>query len=291
MTLYIVLRTTRHSNCQENRKTILVTPSLDTAKECVLDDYRWNGEYGYFPEKDHTFIDGVRDEQSITIDEERSNHDGLTLKCAKDFRHIEVLDTPDPSDWDHPEEYRLEWEIEEWQTLTPASLPKWDILYDEEHPDSNGCCCVGVLSDKTAGRCLFFTVSADEPGACETCRVYNSITFDDSTLECEFAWTAENERRLLAFLDGAGEHYCGDGSEILDIVFEPAPPRPYAECLVRFKDETVQEKRIFKLSTDTDPQDEKIFFHCDGLEALKSLASEDNGEDFVVLDYRLLESI
>lgn len=39
MTLYLVLRTTRHSNCQEIRKTLLVTPSLDTAKECVL-DYR-----------------------------------------------------------------------------------------------------------------------------------------------------------------------------------------------------------------------------------------------------------
>ena len=134
MTLYLVLRTTRHSNCQEIRKTLLVTPSLDTAKECVLDDYRWNEEYGYFPENSHTFIDDTPDEESITVDKERSTHDGAVLKCSKDFRHIEVLDTADPSDWDHPEEYRLEWEIEEWQTLTPDPLPKWNILYDEEHP-------------------------------------------------------------------------------------------------------------------------------------------------------------
>lgn len=43
---------------------------------------------------------------------------------------------------------------------------------------------------------------------------------------------------------------------------------------------------LIKLSLDYVPEeDDYVFFYCNGIEELKNLMKEDNGEDFVVLDY------
>ncbi len=62
----------------------------------------------------------------------------------------------------------------------------------------------------------------------------------------------------------------------------------YAQCEIVWKQSndyyTSPENVIIKLSTDVDDAtDEKIFFYCNGIEGLKSLA-EFEGEDFILTD-------
>ena len=60
----------------------------------------------------------------------------------------------------------------------------------------------------------------------------------------------------------------------------------YALANVRFKESGWEEEMVIKLSLDHTPkEDREIFFYCHGIEELKNLMREDNGEDFVVLDY------
>lgn len=182
--------------------------------------------------------------------------------------------------------------------MKPQNKPDWAFVYDEEFPDSNGTCIAGILADKAnpnTGRCLFFIVCADEPGAQETCRIFNSIMFDPSTKECEFAWSENNNDKLVSFLNSCEDAYCGEDSGIGRIEFEPFEPRPYAECTVRFKDDSSTNKFLIKLSRLDEaprPYDDRFFFYCErGLSELKDLMKEDNGEDFVILDYKLLNEI
>ncbi len=69
-----------------------------------------------------------------------------------------------------------------------------------------------------------------------------------------------------------------------------AEPRNHAECTVRFEEDGYIGEFLFKLSLNADEkEDENIFFFCNGLSGLKALLKEDNGENFVVLDYSLKE--
>ena len=66
----------------------------------------------------------------------------------------------------------------------------------------------------------------------------------------------------------------------------------YVEGNIRWKDDGSEGKVTFKLSceyVEGSKEDELIFFYCDGEEKLKSLMQEDNGEDFVLLDYYPIE--
>ena len=58
----------------------------------------------------------------------------------------------------------------------------------------------------------------------------------------------------------------------------------YAECLIRWKDnnETVEVRIAIGMDSDTEKDDE-IFFYCDTLEDMKSLA-EIGGKDFCIAD-------
>ncbi len=99
---------------------------------------------------------------------------------------------------------------------------RWDYVYEEEHFDVNGHCCAGILTN--GKHYLFFTVSCDEPGAPETCRIYSSISFCQESLECHFIWTAENDELLLECLNSLedGISYCGKDSPIRVIHFVPS---------------------------------------------------------------------
>ena len=99
---------------------------------------------------------------------------------------------------------------------------KWDFVFEEEHFDVNGYCCAGIISD--GKRFLFFTVGCDESGALETCRVYSSITFCQESLECQYAWFAENDEILIDSLNSLkeGEPYHGKSSPIRKLTFIPS---------------------------------------------------------------------
>ena len=69
----------------------------------------------------------------------------------------------------------------------------------------------------------------------------------------------------------------------------------YALVGVQFKGEDLHEDFIIKLVSDyneTTPEweDEQIFYYCNGIEELKELCDEDNGEDFFVTDFFLYMS-
>lgn len=62
----------------------------------------------------------------------------------------------------------------------------------------------------------------------------------------------------------------------------------YAKCEILWKDESfvAPQPVTIKLSTDVDDAtDDKIFFYCNGIEELKSLADFD-GEEFIITDCR-----
>lgn len=57
-------------------------------------------------------------------------------------------------------------------------------------------------------------------------------------------------------------------------------------CKIRWKDDNTTQCVNIKTSTDYvegSDEDNEIFFYCNGMEELKSLMKEDNGEDFVVV--------
>lgn len=111
--VFIVFKTTQHSNANEIRETLLVTVSLESARRCILDDIVSEGNNGMLPDKYYDFIDDEPVASAAIIDEENTSHNGLVLKAVKPFMSIEFNDSPDPSDWNQPSEWRMRWEIEE----------------------------------------------------------------------------------------------------------------------------------------------------------------------------------
>jgi len=94
----------------------------------------------------------------------------------------------------------------------------WDYVYEEEHFDVNGYCSAGVISN--GKNFLFFTVCSDEPGAVETCRVYSSFFLCPETMECQYLWTADNDRILFECLNSPDKiSYCGENSALRKLQF------------------------------------------------------------------------
>jgi hypothetical protein len=60
----------------------------------------------------------------------------------------------------------------------------------------------------------------------------------------------------------------------------------YVQATIRWKDTGANEDVIIKLSCGYTPkEDDLIFFFCNGIHEVNALMDEDNGQDFVVLDY------
>ena len=65
----------------------------------------------------------------------------------------------------------------------------------------------------------------------------------------------------------------------------------YINGTIKWKDSGEEERVVIKLSCDYEEnskEDEQIFFYCDGEEELRSLMEENNGEDFVLLNYNII---
>lgn len=320
--LYIVFRTIQHSDANDIRRTLLVTDSIKTARKTILDDIKSMGEYGMFPNQYYDFIDGEHIEQAIVVDEEKTSHNGLVLKCTRPFMSIELNDSPDPQNWDTPSEWLMRWEIEEvkaplsedpyarlaekltkcertenypiefsgeviitqtvdgkgylhinelivrkiwvkdyiiYAELTSADAPdakpmkvsledyddltngervtwdcrnlyrfedsilpreKWNFLYEQKYPDSNGACYAGVISN--GKDCLFFNICRDDDEPAEHCSVHSSITMEEETLLCQYPWTKENDELLLSTLNALPKDspdFCGNKSVLRNINF------------------------------------------------------------------------
>ncbi len=94
--------------------------------------------------------------------------------------------------------------------------------------------------------------------------------------DCGYGVILSDVDEVKADIDRLYAEYCAEhGSEPL-----------YAQCEIVWKDESFTEPQpvTIKLSVDVDDAtDEKIFFYCNGIADLKSLA-EFEGEDFVLTD-------
>ena len=156
----------------------------------------------------------------------------------------------------------------------------WDFRYDEEFPARKDIQFAGVLTD--GSRFLFWSVTPPERG--NMCRIHNSISLSDDSVECEYPWTAENDETLLGFLNGLadGEPYCGDDSGIFCLPFKEYG---YATARVRFRDSS-EGSFVIKLSQDyDDDRDGDVFHFCRGWHDLAAMMQPDDDAAFIVLDW------
>lgn len=92
--------------------------------------------------------------------------------------------------------------------------PKWEFVYEEAFPDSNGTNKIGIIQNKNNPKqVLFFQVYAEDKDDIEFCHILTSITLDPATQVCEYPWTDENEELLLDCLNNTvvGEEYAENG--------------------------------------------------------------------------------
>ena len=116
--------------------------------------------------------------------------------------------------------------VEKYRTAPRSS--RWDFVDDEEHYGPDGSVSfTGILSD--GEHFLFFRTDGGMDEGC-TCFIHNSILMDEDSIECYYPWTAENDSRLLECLNSLEDpqDYCGEGSPIRTLSFEPVCP--YCGC-------------------------------------------------------------
>lgn len=59
----------------------------------------------------------------------------------------------------------------------------------------------------------------------------------------------------------------------------------YYQCNIKFKDTEEEFTSIVKDSCDiVEAEDDNIFFYCNGKHEIEALMSEDNGEDFIIIE-------
>lgn len=112
--------------------------------------------------------------------------------------------------------------------------PKWEIVYEEECPDSNGVNNAGVIMNMSApNQVLFFHAFADEEGGPVICHVYNSIYLFPESQVCEYPWTAENDEVLLAGLSSLYGSFCFRNTDgpLSRVSFKDTYDAPDNECV------------------------------------------------------------
>lgn len=101
--------------------------------------------------------------------------------------------------------------------------PKWDFVYEEHFPDSNGTNKIGIVQNKNNPKqVLFFQVYAEDKDDIEFCHILTSITLEPATHVCEYPWTAENEEMLLDCLNNTivEEEYAETNGSLAKIPFK-----------------------------------------------------------------------
>lgn len=106
------------------------------------------------------------------------------------------------------------------QHLEESREPKWEIIHEEEFPDTAGQNIIGIIQNKNNPKqVLFFQVYAVDKDDIEFCHILTSITLDPATQLCEYPWTAENDKTLLEALNKCGDNYRGDDSPLRTLSF------------------------------------------------------------------------
>ena len=112
---------------------------------------------------------------------------------------------------------------------------KWDFRHEEEVYDDWGTNLAGVITN--GEDFLFYHFVPKEKDGDIFCHIYNSIWMDDSTEECCYLWTSENDEILINALNNAEKgDYCGDDSILHQIEFKKVSD-DYPDYPDRYPDE------------------------------------------------------
>ena len=155
----------------------------------------------------------------FSLDDLKKNYQYLLATEINDYH--EEFDTYNETEDDKDYIAFLEDEKERLESIIRG--PKWEFVYEEEFPDSNGANRIGIIQNKNNPKqVLFFQVYAYDKDDIETCHILTSITLDYATQVCEYPWTAENEEILLDCLNNTvvGEEYAETDGPLAKIPFK-----------------------------------------------------------------------
>lgn len=143
--------------------------------------------------------------------------------------------------------YYEAWRIDEFDIPDNKVKHKWDFCYDEEVFDTAGANLAGVLTD--GEHALYWHAYKDrEDDAIEKCHIYNSIWMRESTEECVYDWTAENDSLVTEALNGCTDatRIAGENSVLHGIKFHSWRDdclEPYQWKLLK----AIQDKDIYEI--------------------------------------------
>lgn len=155
----------------------------------------------------------------FSLDDLKKNYKYLLATEINDYHEYD--DTCEETKVDRAYIDYLEDEKERLESIIRGS--KWDFVYEEEFPDSNGTNLIGIIQNKNNPKqVLFFQVYAEDKDDIETCHIFSSITLDAATQVCEYPWMAENDKMLLDCLNNTviGEEYAEADGALIKIGFK-----------------------------------------------------------------------
>lgn len=254
----------------EDTKVLEVCSTLQQAQEILLDEINKDLEYGNYTDAS----------DFIVLDEEKTTHNGGVLKSTDpDFRTAEVFDKESG--------IKAEYRIEE-KPVIGAKVPKWDVVYDEDIPDTNGYCSNGILSDGQ-GHFLFFGIWRNDDELIEYCSIRSNMEPIEGTEICRYPWTSENDEILLDCLNKCGDYYCGECSPLYSLEFKQPELPEFVDATIIPDDEPQKLKKvIIKLNQEKEKKDEKIFHYCKDFKEFLSLKEKGNKKGFSVFDWKPL---
>ena len=101
----------------------------------------------------------------------------------------------------------------------PAPKGNWDFRYEEEHFDTAGENFVGALTN--GNRFLFWHAFAEGENKPVICHIYDSLLMTPENEICSYLWTAENDGRVTAALNGLEDEsdWCGEHCPLRTLEF------------------------------------------------------------------------